>query len=51
MFKTSLKKQIYTCFLSVCMIIDDKQLCKAYINLWSENNSWIFYIFEVSVMA
>jgi len=32
------------------MIIDNKQLFKAYINLWSEN-FWIFYPFEVSVSA
>jgi len=30
------------------MIIDNKQLFKAYINLWSENYFWIFYPFEVS---
>jgi len=46
----SLKKQIYTFFVSICMIIDNKQLFKAYINLWSEN-FWIFYPFEVSVSA
>jgi len=32
------------------MIIDNKQLFKAYMNLWSEN-LWIFYPFEVSVLA
>jgi len=46
----SLKKQIYMCFVSMCMIIHNKQLFKAYINLWSEN-FWILYPFEVSVSA
>jgi len=34
----------------MCMIIDNKQLFKAYINLWSEK-SRIFYPSEVSVVS